>query len=75
MENPDTIKIFLCGDVMLGRGIDQILPQPSDPRIYESYIKDAKDYVKLAEEVNGPIPLDVKSNYIWGDALSEWELR
>ena len=27
----DDITIFMCGDVMTGRGIDQILPHPSDP--------------------------------------------
>ena len=32
---PNAITIFLCGDVMTGRGIDQILPHPSDPTIYE----------------------------------------
>ncbi|MDH3676541.1 MAG: hypothetical protein OES12_13680, partial [Anaerolineae bacterium] len=31
------ITIFLAGDVMTGRGIDQVLPQPSEPLIYEPY--------------------------------------
>ncbi|MEM4658172.1 MAG: hypothetical protein QXX77_07110, partial [Candidatus Methanosuratincola sp.] len=35
------ITIFMCGDVMTGRGIDQILPNPSNPRIYEQYVKSA----------------------------------
>ena len=33
----DLITIFLTGDVMIGRGIDQILPHPGDPVIHESY--------------------------------------
>ncbi|MDJ0592550.1 MAG: hypothetical protein QNJ72_21590 [Pleurocapsa sp. MO_226.B13] len=33
------IVIFLGGDVMTGRGIDQILPHPSDPFIPEPYLK------------------------------------
>jgi poly-gamma-glutamate synthesis protein (capsule biosynthesis protein) len=65
------ITVFLCGDVMTGRGIDQILPNPSDPRIYEAFVSDARDYVELAEEVNGPIPRPVDFSYIWGDALAE----
>jgi poly-gamma-glutamate synthesis protein (capsule biosynthesis protein) len=65
------IKIFMCGDVMTGRGIDQVLPHPSDPGIYESYLKSATGYVKLAESVNGPIPQPVSFAYIWGDALEE----
>jgi poly-gamma-glutamate synthesis protein (capsule biosynthesis protein) len=65
------IKIFMCGDVMTGRGIDQVLPHPSDPGIYESYLKNATGYVKLAEDVNGPIPQPVSFAYIWGDALEE----
>jgi poly-gamma-glutamate capsule biosynthesis protein CapA/YwtB (metallophosphatase superfamily) len=65
------VTIFLCGDVMTGRGIDQILPHPSDPRIHEAFVSDARTYVKLAEEVNGPIPRPVELSYIWGDALAE----
>jgi poly-gamma-glutamate synthesis protein (capsule biosynthesis protein) len=61
----------MCGDVMTGRGIDQVLPHPSDPGIYESYLKSATGYVKLAESVNGPIPQPVSFAYIWGDALEE----
>jgi poly-gamma-glutamate capsule biosynthesis protein CapA/YwtB (metallophosphatase superfamily) len=56
---------------MTGRGIDQILAHPSDPRIYEMFVQDARTYVELAEEVNGPIPRPVDDGYIWGDALTE----
>jgi poly-gamma-glutamate capsule biosynthesis protein CapA/YwtB (metallophosphatase superfamily) len=65
------IKIFMCGDVMTGRGIDQVLPNPTDPVIYEPYLKSARGYVKLAEKVNGPIQQPVSFAYIWGDALEE----
>jgi poly-gamma-glutamate synthesis protein (capsule biosynthesis protein) len=68
---PNAITIFLCGDVMTGRGIDQVLPHPSDPTIYESYMKSARGYVKIAEEVNGPIDYPVSFSYTWGDALKE----
>ena len=43
------ITIALCGDVMLGRGIDQILAHPCDPRLYEEHMDSALDYVALAE--------------------------
>jgi poly-gamma-glutamate capsule biosynthesis protein CapA/YwtB (metallophosphatase superfamily) len=33
----ESITLFLCGDVMLGRGIDQILPRPGDPRLHARY--------------------------------------
>jgi poly-gamma-glutamate capsule biosynthesis protein CapA/YwtB (metallophosphatase superfamily) len=65
------VTVFLCGDVMTGRGIDQILPHPSDPRIHEACVLDARTYVALAEGVNGPIPRPVGLSYIWGDALAE----
>ena len=65
------VKIFMCGDVMTGRGIDQILPHPADSQIYESYLKTATDYVKLAETLNGPIRKPVSFDYIWGEALEE----
>ncbi len=70
-----TIKIFLAGDVMTGRGIDQILAHPSKPILYEGFVKNAKDYVLLAEEKNGKIPPKITNDYIWGDALSEWRKR
>ncbi|MGZ5000909.1 MAG: CapA family protein [Methylomonas sp.] len=66
------ITIFLCGDVMTGRGIDQILPHPGNPQIYEPYMTSAEGYVQIAEEVNGPIPRPVDFAYIWGDALEEF---
>jgi len=69
----DSIRIFLCGDVMTGRGIDQILPYPSNPVLHEPYITNAKDYVELAEEKNGPIPKPADFSYVWGDALSQLE--
>ncbi|MGR9035565.1 MAG: CapA family protein [Gammaproteobacteria bacterium] len=65
------MTLFLCGDVMTGRGIDQVLPHPGDPRIYEPYMTSAKGYVRLAEEAGGPIPKPVDFAYIWGDALEE----
>jgi poly-gamma-glutamate capsule biosynthesis protein CapA/YwtB (metallophosphatase superfamily) len=67
------IRLFLCGDVMTGRGIDQILPHPGNPAIYESHVRDARDYVRLAERVHGPIPRRVAWDYVWGDALPELE--
>ena len=73
MKTRDVITLFLCGDVMTGRGIDQVLPHPSDPMLYESYVKDARGYVRIAEKANGPISKPVSYSYIWGDALDELE--
>ncbi len=67
----NSVTLFLCGDVMTGRGIDQVLPHPCDPLIFEHYMKSALSYVKIAEAVNGPIPRPVDFSYIWGDALGE----
>lgn len=67
------ITIFMCGDVMTGRGIDQVLPHPGDPLIYESYVRSATGYVDLAERTNGPISKPVSFSYLWGDALGVLE--
>ena len=64
------IKLFLAGDVMLGRGIDQVLPHPGDPRIYEPYVASAEGYVVLAERAHGPIPRPMDYSYVWGEALA-----
>lgn len=66
------MTLFLCGDVMTGRGIDQILPFPGDPRLHEPYMHSATGYVKLAEQASGPIPRPSEFSYIWGDALKEF---
>jgi poly-gamma-glutamate capsule biosynthesis protein CapA/YwtB (metallophosphatase superfamily) len=68
-EDSHPITMFMCGDVMTGRGIDQVFPHPSDPVLYEPYIRDAGQYVGLAEQVNGTIPRPVEFSYIWGDTL------
>ncbi|GMQ87683.1 MAG: CapA family protein [Gammaproteobacteria bacterium] len=67
------ISLFLCGDVMTGRGIDQVLPHPGDPRLYEPYVSTAVRYLELAEQANGSIPKPVDFAYVWGDALEELE--
>jgi poly-gamma-glutamate capsule biosynthesis protein CapA/YwtB (metallophosphatase superfamily) len=64
------LDVFFGGDVAIGRGIDQILGHPSDPRLYEPYVEDARDYVALAELANGPIPRPVEDAYPFGDALA-----
>jgi poly-gamma-glutamate capsule biosynthesis protein CapA/YwtB (metallophosphatase superfamily) len=63
------VRLLLCGDVMPGRGVDQILPHPGDPRLREPYADDARGYVRLAERVNGPIPRPAGFCWPWGDAL------
>jgi poly-gamma-glutamate capsule biosynthesis protein CapA/YwtB (metallophosphatase superfamily) len=67
------VRVCLWGDVMTGRGVDQILPHPSDPRIHEAFVRDARAYVRFAEEAHGPFPRPVEYSYIWGDALAELE--
>lgn len=69
------VTLFLCGDVMTGRGIDQMLPYPGDPRLYEPAVDSATTYVELAETVNGPIRGPAGFEYPWGDALGELERR
>ena len=70
-EHMKSGSLFLCGDVMPGRGIDQILAHPGKPVIHEIYMKDARGYVELAEAATGPLPRKAGPAYIWGDALDE----
>jgi poly-gamma-glutamate synthesis protein (capsule biosynthesis protein) len=65
----DPLRLFLSGDVMTGRGIDQIQSSPGDPRLYETWVKSAIRYVELAERRNGPIPKGVGPEYVWGEAV------
>ena len=68
-----TMRLFLAGDVMLGRGIDQILPHPGDPHLFEPSTSSALTYLELAEAANGPISRPVDFSYVWGDGLDALE--
>jgi poly-gamma-glutamate capsule biosynthesis protein CapA/YwtB (metallophosphatase superfamily) len=70
-----TVSLFLCGDVMTGRAIDQILPHPSKPDLHEPYMHDARGYLALAQQASGDIPHPAPLPYVWGDALAELERR
>jgi len=63
------LTLFACGDVMPGRGLDQVLPYPGNPELRETYARDAMAYVRLAERANGPVPRPVSFSWPWGDAL------
>lgn len=67
------VTLFLCGDVMTGRGIDQVLPHPGDPGLHEPWVRSAREYVALAEAVNGLLPEPLDYAYVWGDALAEFD--
>lgn len=66
-----SVTLFLCGDVMTGRGIDQVLPHPAPPHLLEDHVRSALDYVALAEDAHGRIPRGADFAYPWGDALEE----
>lgn len=71
----NTATLWLAGDVMTGRGIDQIQAHAVPPVLYESWVHDARNYVQLAERRHGPVPFPVAPGYIWGEALAEIEQR
>ena len=56
---------------MTGRGIDQALPHPGDPTLYETYVRDARDYLALAQMAHGHIGEPLDFEWIWGEALTE----
>jgi poly-gamma-glutamate synthesis protein (capsule biosynthesis protein) len=66
----DVVTVLLGGDVMLGRGVDQILAHPGEPVLREPYMRDARGYVRLAEHANGPIPRPVEWSWPWGEVLA-----
>ncbi len=71
--NRADVTLFLAGDVMTGRGVDQVLPHPGDPGSRDGFGRSPLNYVQLAERANGPIPRPVDFAYVWGDALGELE--
>ena len=75
MTARDSLTLFFAGDVMTGRGIDQALPHPSDPKIHERFVRDAREYVQLAERRNGVIGAPLDAHEPWGAALGAWADR
>ncbi|WP_200214525.1 CapA family protein [Micromonospora coerulea] len=63
------VTLLLAGDVMTGRGVDQILPRPGPPELWEQAVTDARRYVELAESVAGPVPRPAPPAWPWGEAL------
>lgn len=63
-----TVRICLVGDVMLGRGVDQMLPYQVDPVLYEANVTDARFYLDLILRASGPLPENRPVDYVWGDA-------
>lgn len=63
--SPNTVNLFLAGDVMTGRGVDQILPSSVDPELHEPFIQNARRYVTIAEKKHGPINAPVQYEYMW----------
>jgi len=68
-----SVRLFLCGDVMCGRGIDQVLAHPCSSEIYERHVRTAETYVLLAGQANGPISRRNGSSYVWGAARDQLE--
>lgn len=75
MGEGDTVTLALAGDVMTGRGIDQILPWPCEPTLHEPYVTSAGQYVALAEAEGAPLPRRADLAYPWGDALEALDRR
>lgn len=55
MMRKPTIALMLAGDVMTGRGIDQVQKHPGDPALHERFARDERQYVRLAEGLNGSL--------------------
>ncbi|MDM4719094.1 CapA family protein [Micromonospora sp. WMMA1363] len=63
------VTLLLGGDVMTGRGVDAILSRPAPPDLREPAVRDAREYVALAEGAGGPVPRPAPPSWPWGDAL------
>lgn len=70
-----TTTLFLAGDVMTGRGLDQAMQHPGSPTLHEPSVRDARRYVDLAVASHGPISTPITPAYLWGDALAVLDER
>lgn len=63
------LRLVLGGDLMLGRGIDQVMPRHCSPELQEPLVRDARYYVRAAEQRHGVIAPPFDPARCWGDAL------
>jgi len=54
--------LFLAGDVMTGRGLDQAMQHPGSPTLHEPSVRDARRYRDLC-----------RSSYGCGDLIDDYE--
>lgn len=54
---------------MLGRGVDQALEHSCDPELREPYVQDAREYLRLAESVNGHLGVPLGREEPWGATI------
>jgi poly-gamma-glutamate synthesis protein (capsule biosynthesis protein) len=69
-----TLKLVLGGDLMLGRGIDQLMPRHCDPALHEAMVRDARHYVQLTERRHGAVPAPFSPATAWGASMG-WMQR
>lgn len=69
----ETTRLFFAGDVMTGRGVDQIREVSAGEGLREPHVDSARLYVDIAEKKHGPIPAPVGPEYSWGDGLEVFE--
>jgi hypothetical protein len=46
--------------------------RPSGFELHEPFVRDAREYVRLAKQSSGKVPRGVAFDYIWGDPPAEW---
>lgn len=71
--HPRTVRLFLSGDVMTGRGVDQALACPGEPELREPQISSAVAYLRLAERENGVFETPIAPAGVWEGAKTLWD--
>jgi poly-gamma-glutamate capsule biosynthesis protein CapA/YwtB (metallophosphatase superfamily) len=71
--NASSLKLLLGGDLMLGRGIDQQMPQHCDPALHEAVVRDARHYAQLAARRHGALATPFGPATPWGASLAWME--
>ncbi len=49
------LRLVLRGDLMLGRGIDQVMPRHCPPELNEPHVRNTRYYVRAAEQRHGVV--------------------
>ncbi len=72
-KSADSVRLFLGGDVMTGRGVDQLFATHNEGDFNKPDAVSARQYLEWSALMHGAEIRPLRHDYIWGAALSVFD--